>query len=93
MIYCINSNTGEVLLVTDSRTSEPENPRFVYDGGDTMILYRDLDSAVNINNIGEEAESILNKAEEILIREISGDDCFLEYKAPIRRVKSLEALL
>ena len=88
-----NSNTGEVLLLIGSRTSEPENPRFVYDGGDTMILYRNMDSAVTINNIAEDAQPILNQAEEILIRELSGDDCLFEYKAPIRRVKSLKAFL
>ena len=39
--YSILQNAkGEIMLMMDSRAGGPENPRFIYDGGEKALLYR-----------------------------------------------------
>ena len=50
--YSILQNAkGEIMLMMDSRVGGPENPRFIYDGGDKALLYRSQESSVAFNNI------------------------------------------
>lgn len=36
----LQNNEGAILIMIKQRRGGPENPRFVYDGGDTALLYR-----------------------------------------------------
>ena len=36
----LQNEEGEILIIIDSRAGGPEEPRFVYDGGETALLYR-----------------------------------------------------
>lgn len=86
------NNDGEILIMLKQRRGGPENPRFVYDGGDRALLYRSRESAVFLNGINEDARNPLKAVDEILIAEIDGDEVAREYVVPVRIVRSLEAL-
>lgn len=36
----LQNEEGDILIIINSRAGGPENPRFVYDGGATALLYR-----------------------------------------------------
>lgn len=92
--HILQNAKGDILIMIDSYDGGPENPRVVYDGGDTMLLYRSRESVVFLRNINEDARKPIKSVDEILIVEFDEeDDVAREYKAPLRIVKSVEALL
>ena len=53
--YSILQNAkGEIMLMMDSRAGGPENPRFIYDGGEMALLYRSQESSVAFKSIEED---------------------------------------
>ena len=76
-----------------TKTITPNEPMFIYDGGDIALLFRDWDSNVRLNNISEDARPILMDAEEIYVVEIQGEDILNDYYAPIRIVKDVKSLI
>lgn len=85
---------GEILIMIDSYAGGPENPRVVYDGGDMILLYRSRESVVFLRNIEDDARKPVKEVSEVLIVEFDEeDDVAREYKAPLRVVKSVKALL
>jgi len=92
--YSILQNTkGEIMLMMDSREGGPENPRFIYDGGEKALLYRSKESAVAFKDINEGARSPLKAVSEILVVEIENDDVEREYLVPVRLVKDVNSLI
>jgi len=92
--YSILQNAkGEIMVMMDSREGEPENPRFIYDGNETALLYRNPDSSVAFRHIDEGAQEPLRTVKEVLIVEIENDDVAREYNAPIRMVKDVNKLI
>ena len=92
--YSILQNAkGEIMVMMDSREGEPENPRFIYDGKDTALLYRSSESSVAFRHIDEGAHEPLRAAKEVLIVEIENDDVAREYIAPLRMVKDVKKLI
>ncbi|MDR1694374.1 MAG: hypothetical protein LBR70_04185 [Lactobacillaceae bacterium] len=90
----LQNSKGEIMIMIDSFPGGPENPRVVYDGGDTILLYRSRESAVYLRKVEEEARKPVKSVDEILIVEFDeDDDVAREYKAPLRIVKSIEALV
>ena len=80
-------------MVIDLQPSAPNEPMFIYDGGDTALLFRDWDSSIRINNISEDARPILKNAEDIYVVEIQGEDILRDYYAPIRIVSDVTKLI
>ena len=92
--YSILQNAkGEIMLMMDSRAGGPENPRFIYDGGDRALLYRSQESSVAFNNIDNGARSPLKSVSEILVVDIDNDDVEREYSVPVRLVKIGKSLI
>lgn len=87
-----NAN-GEILVLIKQRHGGPENPRFVYDGGDTALLYRSRESSVFLGGINEEARNPLKIVDEIVVAEIDGEEVAREYVVPVRLVRDLKAVL
>ena len=93
MYTILQDHEGGLVLVIDLQPSAPNEPMFIYDGGDTALLFRDWDSYIRINNISEDARPILNNAEDIFVVEIQGEDILRDYYAPIRIVSDVTKLI
>lgn len=92
--YSILQNAkGEIMLMMDSRAGGPENPRFIYDGGEVALLYRSQESSVAFRNINQDARAPLKAVSEILVVEIENDDVEREYIVPVRLVKDVNSLI
>ena len=92
--YSIMQNAkGEIMIMMDAREGTPREPRFIYDGHDTAILYRNEESAVACRGIEGEAQKALKKLSEVLVVEIANEEVEREYMAPIRFVKDINGLL
>lgn len=87
-----NAN-GEILIMIKQRHGGPENPRFVYDGGDTALLYRSRESSVFLGGINEDARNPLKVVDEVIVAEIDGEEVAREYLVPVRLVRDLKTVL
>ncbi|MCQ2735554.1 MAG: hypothetical protein MJ212_06395, partial [Alphaproteobacteria bacterium] len=84
---------GEIMIMMESRIGGPENPRFIYDGGEVALLYRSQESSVAFRSIDAAARSPLKSVTELLVVEIEGDDVEREYMVPVRIVKDVNNLI
>lgn len=73
--------------------SEPDGPMFIYDGGDTALLFRDWGSNIRLNGISSETTSELLNAKIIYVVEMSEDDIARGYAAPVRIVRDVKSLM
>ncbi len=89
----LQNGAGEILIIIKQRRGGPENPRFVYDGGETALLYRSRESSVFLGGINENARQPLKAVDEIIVAEIDGDEVAREYIVPVRLVRDLKAVL
>lgn len=89
----LQNHKGEIMVMMVARVGCPDNPRFIYDGSDTALLYRSPESSVAFRRISEEARAPLKAVTEILIVEISNDDVEREYTVPVRIVKDVNNLI
>lgn len=89
----LQNEEGEILIIINSRAGGPENPRFVYDGGETALLYRTKDSAVVFKDIAVSARLPLKSVSSMLIVEVENEDVAREYTVPVRVVKDVKSLI
>ena len=66
---------------------------FIYDGGDTALLFRDFDSNIRLNGLSESARPILQAAKDIHVLEMQGDDIIRDYIARVRLVRNVKSLM
>ena len=93
MYQILQDHDGDLLLIIEPQTTDPDGPIFIYDGGDTALLFRDWDSNVRLKNISEEARPILKDADDIYVVEIQDERIIRDYMAPIRLVSDVKALI
>lgn len=93
MYTIFQDHEGDLVLVIEPQPSDPKKPMFIYDGGDTALLFRDWDSTIRINKISEDARPILKNAEDIYVVEIQGEDILRDYYAPIRIIRDVTKLI
>ena len=89
---CQHKN-GDLLLVIEPQMSDPEDPMFIYDGGDTALLFRNWDSSLRFNNLSEQARPALQNAVEIHVIEKQDEHILRDYIAPIRLVRNVKSLM
>lgn len=89
----LQNEAGEILIIINSRSGGPENPRFVYDGGDTALLYRTKERAVVFKGIAVSARIPLKSVSSMLIVEVENEDVEREYVVPVRVVKDVKSLI
>ena len=89
----LQNEEGEILIIINSRVGGPENPRFVYDGGSTALLYRNKDNSVIFQDVAKEARLPLKSVSSMLIVEVENEDVAREYVVPVRIVKDVKALI
>ena len=93
MYQILQDHDGDLVLIINPQPTDPKDPMFIYDGGDTALLFRDWDSNLRLKNISEESRPILKDAEEIYVVEVQGEDIYRDYFAPIRIVKDVKSLM
>ncbi len=89
----LQNEAGEILIIINSRAGGPENPRFVYDGGETALLYRTKESTVVFSGIATSARMPLKSVSSMLIVEVEDEDVAREYTVPVRIVKDVKVLI
>ena len=89
----LQNEAGDILIIINSRAGGPENPRFVYDGGETALLYRTKDCAVIFESIAKDARMPLKSVSSMLIVEVEKEDVAREYEVPVRIVKDVKSLI
>ena len=93
MYQILQNKNGDLMLVIEQQMNDPEDPMFIYDGGDTALLFRNWDSSLRLNNLSEQARPSLQNADEILVIE-KQDECVIRnYIAPIRLVRNVKSLM
>ena len=93
MYQILQDPDNDLLLVIEPQDCEPDGPMFIYDGGDTALLFRDWFSNIRLNDICSAAREQLLSAQVIYVLEKSGDDIAREYAAPIRIVRDVKSLI
>lgn len=88
----LQNAAGEIMLIIHAREGEPDNPRIVYDGGDSALLYRNRESSIILEGIAEKAREPFLKVDQVLVVEVKNDDVAREYKVPLRKIKSLQSI-
>ena len=89
----LQNEEGEILIIINSFAGGPENPRFVYDGGNTALLYRTKEKTVVFNDIPEDAHIPLKSVSSMLIVEVENEDVAREYTVPVRLVKDIKTYI
>ena len=89
----LQNEEGEILIIINSFAGGPENPRFVYDGGETALLYRTKDNTVVFNAIPKDARLPLKSVKSMLIVEVENEDVAREYTVPVRLVENIKTYL
>lgn len=87
------SKEGDLLLIIEPQACDPDFPLFIYDGGDTALLFRDWGSTIRLGSISMQARAALRHADEIYVVEMKGDNICRDYFAPIRIVRDVKSLI
>ena len=83
----LQNGAGEIMFLISVRPGGPENPRLVFDGNNSALLYRSRESAVILEGIDPAAKLPLSGVSEVLVVELDGDEVAREYMVPLRIVK------
>lgn len=89
----LQNDKGELLIIMQQRKGPAVDPVFVYDGSQYALLYRSEESSVFFDDIAEGAHVPLKSVGELQIVEITNDTVVREYRAPVRIVKDVKALM
>ena len=93
MYKIFQDKDNDLILVIEPQDCDPDGPLFIYDGGDTALLFRDWTSNVRLNGIGLNARPELTKADMIFVVEMADGEVAREYAAPIRHVRDVKSLM
>ena len=93
MYKILKDQDNDLLLVIEPQDCEPDGPMFIYDGGDTALLFRDWGSNIRLNGISSETTSELLNAKVIYVVEKAGDEIAREYAAPVRIVRDVKSMM
>lgn len=93
MYKILKDPNHDLLLVIEPQDCEPDGPMFIYDGGDTALLFRDWFSNVRLNGISPETSPELLNAKVIYVIEKAGDEITREYAAPVRIVRDVKSMM
>lgn len=88
----LQNGAGDILFLISVRPGGPENPRLVFDGNNSALLYRSRESAVILEGINPDAKLPLQSVDEVLVVELDGEEVAREYMVPLRVVKKAVSL-
>ncbi len=93
MYQILKNPDNDLVLVLDSQDCEPDGPMFIYDGGDTALLFRDWGSNVRLKGISPATGPELLNAKVIYVFEKTGKTTVRNYIAPVKIVRDVKALM
>ena len=85
----LQNEDNEILMAIRARIGNVENPHILYDGGDTVLFYRNNESNFFIEAIPVLIRDLLVKVSQILMIEVHDDQIVSEYMVPVRKVAKL----
>ena len=74
---------GDVMIAFGATPTEPNEPRFIYDGRTRGILYKNAQDAIPFYPIPREASSEMNRVKDILCVEVANEKVVAQYSAKI----------
>ena len=89
----LQNAAGEVLIIIGYRNGGPVEPKVVYDGGSSVLLYRNKESSVFLTNVDEKARNPIMYSDRIIIAEVENDEVIREYFAKVRLIKDMKDIL
>ncbi len=89
----LQNSKGDVLVIVGYQDCVPQTPRLIYDGGDTVLLYRNASSCICLRNIGASAREALQMVDEVIVVEGKDDERGRLYMAEILMVSSVQSLI
>ena len=85
----LQNEDNEILMAIRARMGNVENPHILYDGGDTVLFYRNNESNFFIEAIPVLIRDLLSTVNQILMIEVHDDQIVSEYMVPVRKVAKL----
>ena len=89
----LQNEKGDILIIIGYCKGGPVEPKVVYDGGSTVLLYRNKESSFFLTGVSENARQPIQYADNITIAEVSGDEVIREYIAQVRLIKNMRDIL
>lgn len=79
------------LVIWGSQASKPSSPRFVYDGGDKLLLLRNFQCTLAFDHISPFARRPLKESAEVFVTEFDDDEEFQrEYVVSVVHVLDIQ---
>lgn len=85
----LQNEDNEILMAIRARMGNVEDPHILYDGGDTVLFYRNNESNFFIEAIPVLIRDLLSQVSQILMIEVHDDQIVSEYMVPVRKVAKL----
>lgn len=90
----LQNDKGEIMFIIEQKNGPAVDPLFILDSiTKYAFLYRSHESTVFFRDLAREVNEAIRKVAEIQVVEIIDDDVVREYKAPVRVVKDVRALM
>ena len=86
----LQNEAGDILFIITHRNGEIDNPKIIYDGGSSVLLYRSRESSVFLTNISSEFNRAVMCVNKVRIAEVKGDNVMREYVASVRLIKNMQ---
>ena len=89
----LQNSKGDLLIIVGFQDSVPVTPRLIYDGGDSMLLYRNQSSCVCLRRIDKLAREALQMVDDAIVMEYRNGELARQYMAEILMVESVASLI
>jgi hypothetical protein len=86
----LQNGEGDILIIIAHCNGEPVTPKIIYDGGSTVLLYRNKESSFFLTDIAENARHPIQYANKITIAEVNNNNVLREYVAQVRLIKNMK---
>ncbi|MBP5161055.1 MAG: hypothetical protein ILP11_03320 [Alphaproteobacteria bacterium] len=85
----LQNEDNEILMAIRARMGNVEDPHILYDGGDTVLFYRNNETNFFIEAIPTTVRKLLSEVTQLLMIEVHDDQIVSEYTVPVRKVAKL----
>ena len=83
----------QLMLVIEYQFSDPDGAMFIYDGGDTAILFHDWDNTLRFRDLPPKTREALKTVGEIRVVETVDDAIIRDYPVRVRMVSNVKSFI